>query len=433
VESTELVTMTTTSPPAGFTADPIIPARDVLLDATSVAEIVGRLYDRQGAIESCTLRRAKYRIGESLRVVYDVVADGRNFVISARTFQNSADALRRAQPSAEAVGGMPGVARDPGTHTVWWTLPNDRRLRNIVTLLDPPRRVRESSGVAWDQSVLVEYAPERSATARILDAHGQISGFAKAYRDRDAFEVATQYNRVAASIALLDGIRTPRALGWARPDRIVVLEPMRGRTWTHLPADIQPVAMRHLGQALANVHGLPTDFGRGPFQRYRMERVLNSADLVAIARTDVEAAAKRLRDKLAEGPPPKATVVCLHGDVHANNVLFHGDEVHIIDFDQGGSGAASADIGSMLASLMTARLIDPLESTEGLATAFLEGYTKVRALPSAPELRWYTGAALVAERAIRAVNRVNLPVLAILPELLKMAEAVLAGKVRIDE
>ena len=427
------MTMTTTSPPTGFTADPIIPARDVLLDAAIVASIVGRIFNRDGEIESCTLRRAKYRIGESLRVVYDIVADGRNFVVSARTFQNSADAFRRAQPSAEPVGGMPGVGHDQQTHSVWWTLPNDRRLRNVATLLDPPRRVRQSSGVPWDQSVLVEYAPERSATARLLDAHGQTTGYAKAYRDRDVLEVATQYNRVAASIALLDGIRTPRALGWARPDRIVVLEPMRGRTWTQLPGDVQPVAMQRFGEALANVHGLPTDFGRGPFQRYRIERVLNSADLVAAARPDVADAAGRLHDKLAERPPSKSTTVCLHGDVHANNVLFHGDQVHMIDFDQGGSGAASADIGSLLASLMTARLIDANTHVDaGLAAAFLEGYRKVRALPSAPELRWYTGAALVAERAIRAVNRVNLPTLAILPELLQMAEAVLAGKVRID-
>ena len=48
------------------------------------------------------------------------------------------------------------------------------------------------------------------------------------------------------------------------------------------------------------------------------------------------------------------------------------------------------------------------------------------------ELQWYTAAALIAERAIRAVNRVNQPVLAVLPELLEMADAVLAGKLSAD-
>ena len=425
--------MTTSSPSAGFTTDPVIPGRDVLLNESNVAEIVARIYNRLGDIESCTLRRARYCIGESLRVAYDIGVDGRNFVISARTFRNSADAFRRARPHAETVGGMPGVAHDPVTQSVWWTLPNDRQLRNIGTLLDPPRRVRESSGVAWDQSVLVAYAAERSATARILDAHGQTSGFAKAYLDRDALDVADQFNRVAASIALLDGIRTPRALGWARPDRLVVLEPMRGRTWSQLPDEVRPDAMRSLGEALANVHGLPTDFGRGPSERYRTERVRSSADIVSIARPDVASAARRLGDKLAGGPPDSKRLVCLHGDVHSENVMFHGDQIHMIDFDQGGSGAAAADLGSMLASLMASRLIDPHTSLEGLGAAFLDGYRKIRPLPTRAELQWYTGAAFVAERSIQAVIRVSRPTLAVLPELIEMAEAVLAGRVRIDE
>ena len=135
---------------------------------------------------------------------------------------------------------------------------------------------------------------------------------------------------------------------------------------------------------------------------------------------------------MAAGPPTHNTAVYLHGDVHANNVLFHGDEVNMIDFDQSGSGAASADLGSMLASLMTLRLVDPDAAVEGLGAAFLDGYSAVRPWPSTTELSWYTAAACVAERAIRAVNRVNLPVLEVLPQVLEMAEATLAGKVGLD-
>jgi aminoglycoside phosphotransferase (APT) family kinase protein len=424
--------MTTTSPPAAFALDPIIPSRDLLLDPETVSGIIGRITHHEGAIEWCNLRRVKYRIGESLRVVYDVGADGREYVMSARTFADSAMAFHDSGAHVLPVLGMPGIAHDPQTGSVWWTVPNDRRLRNLDTLLDPPARVRRTSGVAWDQSRLVEYAPERSATVRLLDTRGQISGYAKAYRDRDVLDVANQYNRVAASVALLDGIRTPRALGWARPDRIVVLEPMRGRVWTQLTDDLQPLALARFGSALANIHGLPSDLGRGPFQRYRLERVLHSADLVSVARTDVAAAMHRLRDKLAAGPPAPGETVCLHGDVHANNVLFHGDDVHMIDFDQGGSGPAAADIGSMLASLMAIRLTNPASAVEGLAEQFLDGYSAIRPLPGDAELRWFTGAAFVAERAIRAVNRVNQATLAVLPEVLDIADAVLTGKLGLD-
>ena len=249
--------MKTVSRPIGLITDPVILTRDVLLDPDAVAEQIGRIWQHEVAVESCTLRRAKYRIGESLRVVYDVVADDKTFVMSARTFADSASAFRQSA-DATPVHGMPGIAHDPETSSVWWTVPNDRRLRNIGTLLDPPLRVRQNSGVDWQESTLVEYAPERSATVRIRGKNGQVSGYAKGYRDRDPFEVATQYNSVAASVALIDGMRTPRALGWARPDRIVVLEPMPGLPWTQLPVQSQPLAAERFGSALAHVHGLST-------------------------------------------------------------------------------------------------------------------------------------------------------------------------------
>ncbi len=419
--------------PAGLAADPAIPSRDLLLDPDRVAEQLSGLAHGRLAIDSCSLRRVKYRIGESLRVVYNVAAGGRTFVMSARTFPNSAAAFRQAATTATPVGAMPGVAHDPSTNTVWWTVPNDRKLNNLGTLLDAPIRVRQASGVAWERSTLVEYAPERSATARILDAQGVVAGYAKAYLDRDAPDVANQYESVAASLASINGVRTPRALGWARLDRILVLEPMRGVPWGRLPQRDQANAMRHFGSALANVHELPTDFGRGPFQRYRLDRVLKSADLVSVARPDVAAVVRRLSDQLAGGPPTPTSIVCVHGDVHANNVLFHDDQVHMIDFDQGGSGVASADLGSVLASLMTRRLIDPDGVVAGLGAAFLEGYGSVRSLPSTAELVWYTSAAFVAERAIRAVNRVYQPTLAVLAELLELAAETLAGKAAIDD
>jgi aminoglycoside phosphotransferase len=423
--------MKTASPPIGLSADPVITSRDALLDPDAVAEQIARFRRHDVTIEWCRLRRAKYRISESLRVVYDVVADGHAFVMSARTFTDSAAAFRKAPP-ATPVHGMPGIAHDPQTSSVWWTVPNDRRLRNLGTLLDPPSRVRLSSGIDWQHSTLIEYAPERSATVRIHDDQGLVSGYAKAYRDRDAFDVAAQCNRVAALVALVDGLRTPTALGWARPDRIVVLEPLPGLPWTQLQQRDQPIAVQRFGAALAHVHELPSELSHGPFQRYRSERVRNSAALVGVARPDVAAAAHRLRDQLAAGPPTPTTAVYLHGDVHANNVLFHGDEVNMIDFDQGGTGAASADLGSMLASLMTLRLVNPDAAVEGLGAAFLDGYSAVRPLPSTAELAWYTAAACVAERAIRAVNRVNLPVLEVLPQVLEMAEATLAGRVSLD-
>ena len=64
-----------------------------------------------------------------------------------------------------------------------------------------------------------------------------------------------------------------------------------------------------------------------------------------------------------------------------------------------------------------------------MRSAFLSGYRAVRALPPDLSLRWHTAAALVAERGVRAVNRVHLPTLDRLPELLEAADDVLVNGV----
>lgn len=414
---------------SGFAEDGAVASRDQLLDSTFVAGRLEHLVGDGASVERCTLRRAKYRVGESLRIAYDVAVDGEDVVMSARTFADPVAAFAAAVTKAVPVAGGAGIACDPDTATVWWTVPNDRKLRNMAALLDPPDRVRRASGVSWDRSSLVEYAPERSATARVFDHHGHLVAYAKAYADRDAAATARQYNSVAAELASV-GIGTPRALGCAPDDRIVVLEPMAGVAWTELDGSGRLDAMRRLGTAIGHVHGLDVTLSGAPFGRYRLDRVANSADIVAIARPDVGPSIRELRDRLIVGPRVVSQAVCLHGDLHAGNMLFAGEAVHLIDFDQGGPGSAAADLGSMIASLLIrgltdpGRVADPIAADE-MAAAVLDGYAAVRMPPSSDELRWHVAAALIVERAIRAVNRVHLPTLAVLGELIDLAAATL--------
>lgn len=422
--------MITNNPAIALTPDSAIPSRDVLLDADAVRV---RLSGVTGiTVERCDLRRVKYRIGESLRVVYDVLADGRTYIMSARTFSNSAAVFDQAISAARPVGSMPGAVHDPDTSSVWWTVPNDRRLTNLATLLDAPSRVRKATGVTWDRSTLVEYAPERSATARLSDADGAVVGYAKAYRDRDPLDLVAHYNGVADALAAIDGVRTPRVIGWARTDRIIVLEPMPGVSWFELSRSEQRAALHRVGVALAHVHGLPIDPETQPFLRHRVDRVVHCAQLVAVARPDVADIAGRLSVQLAAGPPPPEAPVCLHGDVHADNMLFDGTQIHLIDFDQSGYGAAAADLGGVLASMLTVQLVGHV-AIDRFGAALLEGYGTVRPLPSSAELRWYTAAALISERAIRGITRFYRPTLAVLPELLRRAEDILAGRVGFDD
>jgi Ser/Thr protein kinase RdoA (MazF antagonist) len=121
--------------------------------------------------------------------------------------------------------------------------------------------------------------------------------------------------------------------------------------------------------------------------------------------------------------------VCLHGDVHPKNAVLSGDSLTLIDLDQCGAGPAAADLGSLLAALSYKRLtglLSPARERE-LAESFLAGYADARALPSVASLRWHTAAALLAERALRAVNLIRTEGLRHLPEILAEAEKLMRG------
>src|SRR4029078_12467246 len=94
---------------------------------------------------------------------------------------------------------------------------------------------------------------------------------------------------------------------------------------------------------------------------------------------------------------------------HPGTVLLSEDAVSLVDLDQSGLGAPAADLGSLLARLRYGALVgEPHADLAGtLAAGFLDGYAAVRFLPDDADLRWHTAAALLAERALRAVNRVR--------------------------
>jgi aminoglycoside phosphotransferase (APT) family kinase protein len=356
--------------------DPVLPGRDDLLDPA-------------------TLVRAKYRIGESLRVVHRV--DGG--LVSTRLF--------------------------PGRRVERWAFPDDRRLRGLADVLRPPADVAGLAGGRWVRSEVAEYAPERSLTVRCADAAGATVAYAKAYAPGtvDVAALAARYAAVA------DGLRgtglpvaSPRPLGWSAERHLLVLEAMPGERWGDLPAERLRPALGLLGRAVAAVHGLDVP-GLRPFGRLAVPRVTRSAALVAAARPDLAGPLAEVAAALAGGPPPGDPAVALHGDCHPKNALVGGGRLALVDLDQAGCGPAAADVGSLLARLRLAALLgdaDPGDQAR-LAAAFLDGYAAVRTPPPPGSLAWHTAAALVAEQAVRAVNRVRRHVLPVLDRVVAAA------------
>ena len=442
----------------GFAADLALPERDALLDAGVVADHLSALVAVTGELDvrAAVLVRAKYRIGESLRVVYRLdLRSGEAITVTARVFPGEAS-VGVARRAAQAAGPHPveladGSALRPVVHdrehnAVWWTFPHDRRLRRVGDLLRPGHdlaRLAEAGGT-WRASEVVEYAPERSVTLRATDSDGDDVAYVKAYAPGtvDVTALAGRYEFVASELRRSgDAVAVPAPIGWSCERDLLVLEAMTGERWADLDRERGDAraALFRLGAAIAQLHAIGARWladgspgsldGFGEFGRLRMARVDHSAELVALARPDVTARVRRLRVALAAGPPAGDDRVLLHGDCHPKNALLDRDRVALVDLDQAGLGSAAADLGSLLARLHQDALIHgrsgaTAEDAETLGRLALQGYAAVRPLPSDASLRWHTVAAMVAERAVRAVNRVNGPALERLDDLLALAEHV---------
>jgi aminoglycoside phosphotransferase (APT) family kinase protein len=352
--------------------DPALPMRDELLTPTAAGvEVV----------------RCKYRVGESLRVLYR--ADDRLATVRVQA------------------GGRPR----------WWLFPDDRRLTLVADVMAPSRRVRALlGGRPWVRSEVAEYAPERSLTVRALDATGTVSAYVKCYAPgtRDVAALAARHAAVAMRVA------APRPLGWHSD--LLAMSPVAGRRCADVaPAEEVAVAER-LGAAIATLHDVEPPAGTPPFGRLTAGRLDGAVAAVAAARPDVAAAIVTLRRRLGAARPGVAPVL-LHGDCHPKNALVEDGRVSLIDLDQAGTGPAAADVGSYLARLRVAAVLERRSpgDADRLAAAFLAGYDAVRPRPPEPSLRWHTAAALVGEQAIRAVNRVRPDVLAHLPSVVAAA------------
>lgn len=416
--------LTTITPATRFAPDPVLVSRDRLLDAVAMGPHLGALLGRSPG--AATLVRTKYRIGESLRVLYRL--DG-GALVTGRAFA-SAGAAAAAYARALTGPRPRQVAHDPELATVWWTFPHDRRLRTLAAVLHPDAVRLGLPHPEWTGSQLVEYAPERSATIRAVDAAGAAVGFVKAYAPGtvDVGALARRYAVVAGALAETPGGPvTPRPFGWAPTAGLLLLSPVPGHRWVDLPPVGLASTLHRLGAAFAAVHGIAPPPGLSSFGRLRQSRLRSSAALVAQARPDVAAAVTDVAARLAGGPPAGEPGELLHGDCHPKNALVDGEQIGLVDLDQAGTGPAAADLGSLLARLHVDELVGG-PSAAPLAAAVSAGYAGVRPLPDDRSLRWHTAAALLAEQSMRAVNRVRLPVLDRLDALLELADAVLDGR-----
>src|ERR1044072_3266171 len=144
--------------------DPALPQRDLLLDESLMTEDLSRLVEY--GIEDCERLRTKYRVGSSLRVLYELRGSGRSYRIAARAFP------RTRRITNQFIS--PTELNAPELNATFWIFPHDRKIKNLAVLGNIPDELRDIEGRTWTRSRIVAHEPEKSVTAQCLDDNDQI-------------------------------------------------------------------------------------------------------------------------------------------------------------------------------------------------------------------------------------------------------------------
>ena len=398
----------------GLAPDPALPQRDLLLDDQQMAARLSSLFSRRGplAIDSCEKQRIKYRIGESLRVLYRLSVNCRTHLVAAKAFAGSSEISQRK--SAQFVDSDIGAA--------FWMFPNDRKIKHLSLLRDRPGTLATVLAGKWHHSEGVAYVPEKCATVRCLDHDGQAIGYAKMYAADGGRNIYTTYLQLASACT-----RVVKPLAYSAPYRLLLLDAVPGTRIADLKHEKLIDGFAGLAQTLASLHSAPIPSQLPRFHRHDLDRLRKCARIVGMARPDVARIASQLNEDLRSTVPPTGQLVCLHGDVHPKNGIALNGLVTLIDLDQSAVGPAAADLGSMLALLHYNWRIGQITPSRKrqLASSFLDAYADRRPLPAEKSLNWHTAAALLSERALRSVNRIRPEGLRQLSQLLNDAREIL--------
>ncbi len=374
--------------------DPAVPRRNALLRSLTMAGVLSKRLHGGVPVDRCERTYAKYRVGESLRVVYRYEVDGVTRHVSART--------RRTAPAPAVPAPACGAELFP--------FPYDRKLPALPALAPGSPTLENLLGRPVTPR-LVSYAAEQSAAAACVGDDGQVLAYAKVQRDDGE-------RRGTEALAGQDAVRVPRLI--AHAGDVLALEALQGRRLDHMDGDELERALHGLGRTLAALHATePSTRADAPplprFSRLDPARLATAAAVIGRARPDVADAAETLLARLVALAEDRPSVM-LHGDANLRNALqLAGGEIALLDLEHLSSGPAAADLGQVLAGLLTRRTS---------ATALLRGYAEVAPLPDRAALRWYTAASVLARVALPAVSRFR-------PRALAQLRALLAAGVRL--
>lgn len=445
--------------------DEKLPQLGALLDAVRMrARFASAL--GAGRVTDCQIIRVKYRPDRNCVVSYRLALvdeTGRSIeqLLSALALGEGESRAQfisaQQQPLAPTAIGD-GLFHLPELEAVVWVFPNDRKLTGLPAIADRGRLknnpvfalVAQSLGEGWSVAALsndvVHYVAERACTVRVnLELRNARTGatvtrvlYGKTYC---LDESATAWRAMEAlwmSAACQQGrLLIPQPLAYQPAIKTIWQSGLSGQTLNAHEANSSAFAdlLEQAGAAVATLHqtyvpGLPLLTGNE-----LINKLTATEALLARVHPACEPTLRVLVERLiATAEPddarPRAT---LHGDLHLQNFFVMDERIALLDLDSLAQGDPLQDVGSFVAALHYRALLEgrSVAATEQAAQRFFAAY-RAHAdceVPTAA-LNWHTAAALLYERAHRCVTRLKAGRLALLDDIIALAQQFVVSAAR---
>jgi aminoglycoside phosphotransferase (APT) family kinase protein len=395
--------------------DPDVPGLESLTRPEALRHALGAVVPEAagGATLSCDYVR--WKPGQSAVAQVSIRHGDARRVALARACRRDAyaAALEKARASLRGGGTAPLVAGDGGSAVIVTPFPHDRAIPALRFLLDPDKLKRLIQAAVpgyaarglrvkatGTELAIRSYSPERRCVVRgDLNLRGEDGAkarevvWARMHDDdtpRHAFALLRALHAAADS-----GAPAPAPRGYDAEHRVLVVSDVPGASLEAAPDEAGFAAA---GVALARIHST----------RHRPERLRDAGVDLAEARElaarlfacgVAEAALlQAVARKLWETRPSAGDSACLHGDFHPGQALAHAGLVHVVDFDECGTGDPAIDLGWFVAHLPGLRRAGVFGdgAAAALERAFLESYAGAGgAVVRAGSLAWHRDLALL--------------------------------------
>lgn len=393
-----------------------------LLDVSRMREVLADHVFAGVRLSSCRILHFRYKPGRTWIVSYAVrtaqAADEQMVYLRACERRGSAARYARSLALKQNVQHIPAL------DSVAWLFPSDRKLAGLPELSNAgrvradvlPAIATAAFGPEWlvknATSEIVHYLPERSCMVRFdvtltgPDNSREISVafYGKAYPDGQGAETFRYMAELWDCLHGAAPIAQPLLYG---PEAAILWQ--FGLEGARL--DLRnAAALTSAAEALAALHA--THVSGLPAHPRFSTRLDEAAEVIAAAAPEQREHTLEFVTRLRELRPHLAArpAATLHGDLHLKNFIVTARGVALIDLDTLALGDPLEDLASFAAALYSAGLAGgvPEDHTRRDAANFIAAYERSSGwhIPEL-DLNWHIAAALITERALRAVTRMK--------------------------